>query len=204
LLANPSLNIDPAQVYIAGLSSGGGETMVLGCLAPEIFAGIGINAGPTIGTGVTEIGSVATNLQQAADTCERLAGSQRSAFDSQLTSVIYGSLDFTVAQDYNTLNATVMASLYEVSDKSRFSISELAGHNPTGTGEIWSDNVGPRVSLIESDGLGHAWPAGSGRGGAIEFVAREGVNYPAYVTEFFFENNRRVEKPSAVADKDDG
>jgi poly(3-hydroxybutyrate) depolymerase len=42
--------------------------------------------------------------------------------------------------------------------------------------------------------LGHAWPAGSGPGGVINFVAREGVNYPAYVTRFFFKNNRRVEK----------
>src|SRR4051794_24621087 len=38
LTGNTSLNIDPNQVYITGLSSGGGETMVMGCLAPDVFA----------------------------------------------------------------------------------------------------------------------------------------------------------------------
>ncbi|MGR5503972.1 PHB depolymerase family esterase, partial [Vibrio sp. DNB22_10_4] len=49
-VTNAQYAIDPNQVYVAGLSSGGGMTMVLGCIAPDIFAGIGINAGPPPGT----------------------------------------------------------------------------------------------------------------------------------------------------------
>jgi poly(3-hydroxybutyrate) depolymerase len=52
---NSQLNIDPSQTYNTGLSSGGGQAMVMGCLAPEIFAGMGINAAPTIGTGSHKI-----------------------------------------------------------------------------------------------------------------------------------------------------
>jgi poly(3-hydroxybutyrate) depolymerase len=49
LLGRVALDIDPRQVFISGLSSGAGETMVMACLAPDVFAGIGINAGPTVG-----------------------------------------------------------------------------------------------------------------------------------------------------------
>src|SRR5471032_1164093 len=55
---DPQYAIDPKQVYVTGLSSGGGETMVLGCLAPDIFAGVGINAGPPPGTTTLQIGAV--------------------------------------------------------------------------------------------------------------------------------------------------
>ncbi len=41
-VSNSQYAIDPNQVYVAGLSSGGGMTMVLGCIAPDTFAGVGI------------------------------------------------------------------------------------------------------------------------------------------------------------------
>jgi poly(3-hydroxybutyrate) depolymerase len=199
LQADPSLNIDPHQTYITGLSSGGSQTFVMGCLAPEIFAGVGINAGPTIGTGShqinpPDIGALPINVHRAKKLCRNLAGKNAPAFATQVASVIYGSDDKIVDLRYNKLNAKVLASIYKASDTSVFLVDELAGHNPRGTGELWSDTTGPRISMIRSEGLGHAWPAGSGRGKEIKFVAREGIDYPAYVTQFFFENNRRVNK----------
>jgi poly(3-hydroxybutyrate) depolymerase len=61
LQSDESFNLDPDQTYITGLSSGGGQTLVMGCLAPEIFAGMGINAAPTIGTGSHEINPTDTS-----------------------------------------------------------------------------------------------------------------------------------------------
>jgi poly(3-hydroxybutyrate) depolymerase len=112
LQAEVSLNIDPAQTYITGLSSGGAQAMVVGCLAPEIFAGMGINAGPTIGTGSHEINppddiSLPINLKEAKAFCEGLAENHTPAFATQLASVIYGSDDRIVDLRYNRLNAEV-------------------------------------------------------------------------------------------------
>ncbi|MDR7310191.1 poly(3-hydroxybutyrate) depolymerase [Nocardioides luteus] len=201
LLADPALDIDPDQVYLSGLSSGGGETMVMGCLAPDVFAGIGINAGPTVGTTAAQIGSVAVTQSQATSTCRTFAGSASAGFDSQLTSVIYGSNDTTVAPGYNTLNAQVMAGIYGAGSQSDFSLSGLAGNNTAGSGTLWSDGSGPRVSLIQNTGMGHNWPAGGGPGAA--YVTTNSIDYPAYVTDFFFDNNRRVDRSTDPTDPTD-
>jgi poly(3-hydroxybutyrate) depolymerase len=187
-----SLGIDRAQVYLSGLSSGGGETMVMGCLAPDVFAGIGINAGPTVGTTSGQIGSVAVSQAQGTATCRNFAGSASASFSSQLTSVIYGSNDTTVATGYNTLNAQIMAGIYGAGATSTFSLAGLAGTNTAGSGTLYADAAGPRVSLIQNTGLGHNWPAGGGPGGS--YVSTNSIDYPAYVTGFFFAHNRRVDR----------
>ncbi|MDI3329254.1 MAG: PHB depolymerase family esterase [Micrococcus sp.] len=190
LTARPGLGVDADQVYLSGLSSGGGQTMVMGCLAPDVFAGIGINAGPTVGTTSGQISSVATSKTQGTSTCRTFAGSASSSFDTQLTSVVYGSNDSVVAPGYNPLNAEIMAGLYGASSTSSFSLSGLAGTNTAGTGTLYSDAEGPRVSLVQNTGLGHNWPAGGGPGGS--YISTNSIDYPAYVTEFFVENNRRT------------
>lgn len=198
LLGDTSLGIDPDQVYISGLSSGGGETMVMGCLAPDVFAGIGINAGPTVGTTSGQIGYVATTRAQATSVCRNFASTGAPGFDTQVTSVVYGSSDTTVATGYNTLNAQVMASIYGASSQSSFSLADLPGNNTAGSGTRWSDSDGPRVSLIANSNVGHAWPAGGGAGGT--YISTSSVNYPAYVTDFFFDNNRRVDRSGEPTD----
>lgn len=192
LTGRAALGIDPAQVYLSGLSSGGGETMVMGCLAPDVFAGIGINAGPTVGTTSGQIGSVAVSQAQGTATCRTFAGSASASFSSQLTSVIYGSNDTTVATGYNTLNAQIMAGIYGAGSSSTFSMAGLAGTNTAGSGTMYADAAGPRVSLIQNTGLGHNWPAGGGPGGS--YVSTNSIDYPAYVTGFFFAHNRRVDR----------
>ncbi|TFD57297.1 PHB depolymerase family esterase [Cryobacterium suzukii] len=190
LLARPGLTLDADQVYLSGLSSGGGETMVMGCLAPDVFAGIGMNAGPSVGTTSNQIGYVATTKSAGIAQCNSFAGSNTAAFDTQLTSVVYGSNDTTVAPGYNTLNAQIMAGIYNAPTTATFSLSTLAGSNTAGSGTTYSDATGPRVSIIQNTGLGHNWPAGAAPGGS--YISTNSINYPAYLASFFFQNNRRV------------
>lgn len=190
LLGRTALDLDADQVYLSGLSSGGGETMVMGCLAPDVFAGVGINAGPTVGTTSSQISSVSTTKSAATSTCTRFAGSHTAGFDTQLTSVIHGNDDYTVATGYNRLNAEVMAGLYGATATSPVTMSALPGTSTAGSGTMWSDAEGPRVSLLTNTGLGHNWPAGGGPGG--RYIKASSIDYPRYVTSFFFANNRRV------------
>ncbi|MGH8660065.1 MAG: extracellular catalytic domain type 1 short-chain-length polyhydroxyalkanoate depolymerase [Gammaproteobacteria bacterium] len=201
LLGRNALNIDPRQVFISGLSSGGGETMVMGCLAPDVFAGIGINAGPTVGTGPNQISSVATNKNAAVNDCIRLAGGQSSSFGNQITSIVFGDRDFTVSQGYNTLNAEVMAEIYDASKDS--GSNGIAGG---GTEETWSKGGVQVVQLIEVSGLGHAWPAGRNTSGGGGFIDHRSIDYPQLLTKFLFCNNRRLDERvcDGGSDGDDG
>jgi poly(3-hydroxybutyrate) depolymerase len=113
-VSNSQYAIDPKQVYVAGLSSGGGETMVLACLAPDIFAGVGINAGPPPGTTTLQIGSVPSGYTAttAANNCKALAGTTASPFSTQIAGVIWGTSDYTVSQQYGPLDAQAMRMAY--------------------------------------------------------------------------------------------
>lgn len=62
---------------------------------------------------------------------------------------------------------------------------------PTGgTKVIFSDAQGPRVSRILVNGMGHRWSTGNG--GNTGYFVNNKVDYPNYVTQWFFDNNRRL------------
>jgi poly(3-hydroxybutyrate) depolymerase len=182
--------IDPNQVYVTGLSSGGGETMALGCMAPDIFAGVGINAGPPPGTTTSQIGFVPSGYTAttAANNCKSLAGSNLSKFATQVSSVIWGTNDYTVAQAYGPMDAAAMRGAYG----GAFT-KGAAGNVATGGSNVpYTDSNGKlRSSEITVTGMGHAWPSGTG-GQNANYVDATKVNYPAFVMDFWFNNNLRA------------
>lgn len=193
--SNAQYAIDPNQVYVAGLSSGGGETMALGCLAPDVFAGVGINAGPPPGTTTAQIsyvpsGFTATN---AASSCKALAGGSSGAFASQIASVVWGTSDYTVSQQYGPMDAQAMRLVYGGTFTKGASTTVAGG----GTSVPYLDANGKlRTTEVTVAGMGHAWPAGSG-GQNTNFVDAAHVNYPAFVMDFWFRNNLRAARVAA-------
>ena len=189
-LGNPQYAIDPRQVYVAGLSSGGAQTMVLGCVAPDIFAGIGINAGPPPGVTTSQISMVPSGYTAAtaANNCKNMSGSHAPHFASQVASVIWGTSDYTVAQGYGPLDAAAMRLVYG----GTFTKGATATVPTGGTNTPYTDASGKlRTSEISVSGMGHAWPAGSG-GQNSNYVNATTVNYPSFVMDFWFKNNLRV------------
>lgn len=187
---NAQYAIDPKQVYVAGLSSGGGETMVMACLAPDIFAGAGINAGPPPGTTTLQIGSVPSGYTAttASNNCKALAGTNASAFSTQIASVIWGTSDYTVSQQYGPLDAAAMRLSYG-GTYTKGSTATVAGG---GSNVPYTDANGKlRTTEITVTGMGHAWPAGTG-GQNSNYVDATHVNYPAFLMDFWFKNNLRV------------
>ncbi|MDN4053596.1 PHB depolymerase family esterase [Massilia sp. YIM B02763] len=182
--------IDPNQVYVAGLSSGGGETMALACLAPDVFAGAGINAGPPPGTTTAQISYVPAGFTAAtaAGNCRTLAGSNAASFSTQIASVIWGTGDYTVSQQYGPMDALALRQVYggSFTQGSAFAV-------PTGGNGIpFTDANGKlRTTEIAVSGMGHAWPAGSG-GQGTNFVDATHVNYPSYLMAFWTTNNLRA------------
>jgi poly(3-hydroxybutyrate) depolymerase len=182
--------IDPNQVYVTGLSSGGGETIVLGCIAPDIFAGWGENAGPTPGTTTLQIGLVPSGYTaaNARDNCKTLAGSNSGAFSTQIAAAVWGTSDGTVAPGYNPLMMDAMRQIYGGTFTKLTSTSVATG----GTNTNQKDSSGRiRTSELSVSGMSHAWPAGSG-GQNANYVTSQYVNYPMFVMDYWFTNNIRA------------
>ncbi|MQA19593.1 extracellular catalytic domain type 1 short-chain-length polyhydroxyalkanoate depolymerase [Rugamonas rivuli] len=187
---DPQLAIDPNQVYVTGLSSGGGETMVLGCLAPDIFAGVGINAGPPPGTTTLQIGAVPSGYTAATagSKCKAMAGANAGAFATQIAGAVWGTSDFTVAQGYGPIDTAGIRLAYGGSYTKGAAVAVAGG----GSNVPYIDSNGKlRTHEITVSGMGHAWPAGSG-GQNTNYVDSTRVNYPAFVMDFWFKNNLRA------------
>lgn len=190
VIARSNLDIDTNQIYVTGLSSGAAETHVLGCTFPDYFAGVGVNAGPALGSASTDIfADPKISASQIVTYCKAMNGNAyNSHFNTQLWNSIHGSSDALVKPSHAPRNGEGMRSLYGTTS---------TAHSFTvpgdGVGTLYKDANGKeRVSLISVTGMSHAWPAGSGGSGGGTYVVYNKVNYPVWITAWFFNNNLRV------------
>ncbi|MGE5385372.1 MAG: PHB depolymerase family esterase [Betaproteobacteria bacterium] len=185
-----NLDIDPNQIYVTGLSSGGGETMIAGCMLPDYFAGVGVNAGPALGSASGDISMDPTvTASQVASYCKAANGNNyNSYFGTQIWNTVYGTSDYLVKPSHNVRNGEGMRQVYgTTSTASSFTVSG------GGSGTLYKDGNGKeRVTLIAVSGMSHAWPAGSGGSGGGTYVDYTHINYPVWVSNWFFTNNLRV------------
>ncbi len=199
LLADKALNIDPNQVYITGISSGGAMAHQMGCLAPDLFAGIGGVAGLAGGS------FSATNKslfeaeftpEEGKQRCEALAGKHKTQLKTQIRNSIHGAADKRVSSIHVHHTADVgvaIASGEKPLKECRTAVIPGFKEGQHGDLTAWCDVKGEQVSKILVQGLGHLWPAGSkSKGGG--YIDHEHINYPEWITQWFFENNRRVQR----------
>lgn len=187
LTADASKAVDADQVYVAGLSSGATFANTVACLAPDVFAGVGVSAGPSIGT--SSSGAIGTCEQaDVASRCLSYAGSNANHFSTQLTSIAHARNDTTVNTCYNEQNAQGMASVYGV--------NQLPGSMMISDGQggfveefAWEDQ---RVRMLWFENVGHAWSGGAGASGS--FISGNSVNYASYLGAYFSANNKRVSR----------
>ncbi len=185
----PELDIDAGRIYVSGLSSGAGMALVLACLAPDVFAGVGLAAGPAVGTGAAGADRISTTVSDAVRVCRQLAKNESRGFETQLAAIVHGADDRVVAPAYGRLNAETFAELYRAGGPSSASTLGLPGARPEGRRWLWSDERGPRVDLIEHEGLGHNWA--SGAGSARAFVNGSSLGFPEHLSRFFEAERRR-------------
>ncbi len=165
-------------------------TMVLGCIAPDVFAGIGINAGPPPGTTTAQISYVPSGYTAttAANACRAWAGSNSGSFATQIAGAVWGTSDYTVAQGYGPIDTAAFRQLYG-GTFTQGSAASIAGG---GTNTHYTDSNGKvRTHEITVSGMAHAWPAGAG-GDNTNYVDATHINYPQFVIDFWTTNNLRA------------
>lgn len=175
---DPELDIDPKQVYLAGLSSGGAFAMTTWCLAPDIFAGVAAVGAPILGSSSAG-GWFPPSPGDTAKKCISYAGKYKDYFNSQQVSIAHGTADTTVNITDAEHNAKALAIVLGTDkNQGKRSIDDMAEE------ELWFDLSGSnKVSLLKMFGVGHAWPGGAGASG--EYIDGTNINYGEYLAEFF-------------------
>lgn len=199
LLKDTSLNIDPNQVYITGLSSGATVSVEIACASPDLIAGVAPSAGPTMTTGDScALNQTFCSVSQSTFTqkCNAYAtsyGADKNLFKTQMASVGYGVGDTTVSTKYGLQNASLLAGFYGAYTGKTYTQggSVVLPGGKGGTEWKWTSGDEKRVSLVAFTDVPHAWSAGAGAT-STSYVSKVSLNYADYLGKFFTENNPRL------------
>ena len=214
LLNRTTLNIDPAQVYVVGLSSGGALSLLLGCEAPDLYAGVGAIAGPSVGSaqdGATDA-VPDTNAADATNKCKSLAGRKSSSFATQVANIAYGDMDkngpdadfpytpddsshpgqyAVVSVNWSEDNIRILRSIYGAS-----ALGPTINIQNMGAERDATTNGRTKLAELVVFNVGHAWPAGTGQPNSVGsgglWIAQSGLSYPQYIAAWFIRNNLRA------------
>ena len=174
--------IDPARVYVAGLSAGGAMAAVLGAAYPELYAAVGVHSGLACGS--------AHDLPSAfAAMRGMMAGRDAEPTPQALatpTIVFHGDRDKTV---HPRNSEQVVSQSMGRNDASGADASTQRGQVPGGhayTRTVHCDSTG-RVVLEHwlVHGGGHAWFGGSPHG---SYVDPKGPDAAREMIRFFYQS----------------
>ena len=218
LIQRSPLRIDANAVYVVGVSSGASLSLLLGCAAPDVFAGIGAMEGPSVGTpqaaAVIDGGLIPqTTVSVAIEKCKALAGGKSGFLHTQVANIAYGDMDRNGAKAryYYQRGATDHPGQYlfvstKWSEDNVRALQQIYGTGKLGpetsiqggggTERTASAGGHPRIALLVVHDVGHAWPAGTGEPNSVSsgglWTAQKSLNYPRYIADWFTRNNRRL------------
>jgi poly(hydroxyalkanoate) depolymerase family esterase len=174
-------SIDPARIFITGLSAGGGMASVMLATYPEVFAGGGIIAGLPYGaaSGMRQVMSAMKRPQaRSAQQWGDLVRSASSYTGPRPTvSIWHGTADRTVAASNAAALLSQWTNVHGVSEEV-FTQTSLAGHRR----RTWSNRRGdPVIELYLIEDMGHGTPvrrtkAQAAAGGAEPFMLDVGIS----------------------------
>jgi poly(hydroxyalkanoate) depolymerase family esterase len=179
--------IDPAQVFVAGLSAGGAMAVVLGETYPELYAAVGVHSGLPFGAAhdVPSAFQVMADARARSSTqLEPLPSSAQRSHTGTPTIIFHGDADSTVAMENGLAIAAdavhTLAVGRETNAVTRTGWSR-SGQSYTQIAHV--DTKGrPLVETWILHRAGHAWSGGSDAG---SFTQPEGVDASEEMVRFF-------------------
>ena len=158
-------SVDPARVYIAGLSAGGAAAAIMGSSYNDLYAAIGVHSGLACGA-ASDLPSAFTAMRQGGPSAvvnSRLRDGYGGAVP---TIVFHGDRDTTV----NPVNGDHVIAQSKAATELRTTVDR--GEAPGGiryTRTVQADERGrPMLEQWVLHGAGHAWSGGSAAGSYTE------------------------------------
>ena len=168
-----SHDVDPARVYVAGLSAGGAMAAILGDAYPDLFAAIGVHSGLPTGS-ATDVASAFAAMRGDAGTGRRAP--RHGA--TPPTIVFHGDADATV----NLVNGERVVSANGWTARPDAQRGASAMGVPY-TRRTWVDGQGAeRAEQWTLHGVGHAWSGGDPSG---SYTDPRGPDASAEMLRFF-------------------
>jgi poly(3-hydroxybutyrate) depolymerase len=205
-----SNNIDPKHVYVVGLSSGAAMALDVGCKSPDVFAGVGSIAGPSVGS--SQIMALdgplpfsrQGNVQTALDKCKSLAGSNAPHFDTQITNIAFGDMDNESPKEKFQFHAPIdmqecahagqvaLVSVDWAFDNVKvvqklYGAGNLDPATPVqggfATEQVAKRDDKERIAFVTIKDVGHAWPAGDGNARCIPSGSPQGQESGVWISQ---------------------
>ncbi|RZI93073.1 MAG: PHB depolymerase family esterase [Variovorax sp.] len=171
--------IDPARVYVAGLSAGGAMADILGRCYPDLFAGVGVHSGLP-----ADAASDVMSAMSAMRSGPATQGAHAKGMPPLI--VFHGDADATVSARNG--DAVVAAAL------GHGNAAPQTTQGVSSKGQRFTRRVHPAageratVEHWQLHGAGHAWSGGSSRG---SFTDPRGADASAEMLRFFLAHPRR-------------
>jgi poly(3-hydroxybutyrate) depolymerase len=170
-------HVDPARVYIAGLSAGGAAAVVAGMAYPELYAAIGVHSGLARGAARDAASAFQAMAGQGAEAPAAHGGRPRPAI------VFHGDRDTTV---HARNGERVLAQLR---GGATLAATASGGTSPGGVRYTRTDHRDASGRTVHEHwllhGAGHAWSGGSTDGSHTD---PRGPDASAEMVRFFLQH----------------
>jgi poly(hydroxyalkanoate) depolymerase family esterase len=171
-------SVDPARVFVAGLSAGGAAAAIMGATYGDLYAAVGIHSGLASGA-ATDMPSAFAAMRQGSP-----AGRHASRGPTVPSIVFHGDRDSTV----NPVNGT--QAVEQALGAARTQKKTHRGQIPGGHGYTRTTHTDGERDILEHwniHGAGHAWSGGSPAG---SYTDPQGPDATREMLRFFLENPR--------------
>jgi len=174
-----SHDIDPARVYVAGLSAGGAMAAILGDAYPDLFAAVGVHSGLPTGS-AADVQTAFAAMSGGAQPVRRGA----RPGPTPPTIVFHGDADSTV----NVVNGERVLDAAGVIARPELRRASTVTGVPYSR-RVWVDGQGQeRAEQWTIHGAGHAWSGGDAAG---TYTDPRGPDASAEMLRFFLQHPLR-------------
>ncbi len=184
--------VDPARIYVAGLSAGGAMADIVGHCYPDVFAAVGVHSGLPQGCAADVMSALSvmrSGSPSAAAVQRRASALPTIVFHGDADSTVHVSNGEAIARAVSSAGADVVNGAGGESGKVTKRATEGTSHRgERHTRTVYTDGDGrTQTEYWQLHGAGHAWSGGSASG---SYTNPNGVDASAEMLRFFMAHPR--------------